>query len=352
MPAKPPIRGRLNLHILIPGLLGRLVSRAKGAKQFPRFAAIETLLARVHRTGSAACGFDAQLCALFEMQRPPEGDLPLGAIRRYAMTGDANEYHYFCADPVHLRADIQQALLLDASQLRIGIEDARILTDLFNHHFAAEGVSLAADAVDCWHLRLTGPEALRIQTLRQVRGGDVSPHFPSGDRARYWRGILNETQMLYHDAEPNRRRRANGELAINSLWLFGGGGLPRIKKATWSGVWGDDPLIAGLSRLAAIESQPQPKGLEFLLDMNLSGTHLVCLDDLAIASSYDDFPVWGREMQELQREWFEPLTAHLRAGTIRKCVLYDCAGQMFEFSGRDRWRFWRKPLPLYEYLDT
>ncbi len=342
----------MNLHILIPGLLGRLVSRAKGVEQFPRFAAIETLLAGAHRSSSVAYSFDAQLCALFAMQAPPEGDLPLGAIRRYAMTKDADDYHYFCADPIHLQADIQQVLLLDASQLRIRIEEAQVLTDLFNHHFAAQGLFLAADAVDCWHLRLTGPEVLCNKTLRQVRGGDVSPHFPSGERARYWRGILNETQMLYHDAEPNRRRLANGELAINSLWLFGGGGLPQIEKATWSGVWGDDPLIAGLSRLAAIESQPRPKGLESLLGMNLSGIHLVCLDDLAIASSYDDFPEWEREMQELQREWFEPLTTYLRAGDIRECALYDCAGQIFKFSGRDRWRFWRKSFPLYEYLSA
>jgi hypothetical protein len=339
------------MHILIPGLLGRLVARAEGAEQFPRFEPIETLLARAQRSHATVSGYESQLCALFDIPAPLDRDLPLGAIRHFGITGEPHKDFFMCADPIHLQADIQQAYLLDSSQLEVSQDEARILTDLFNEHFSSEDLFyLEADDPCCWHLRLSQPQSLRTQPLHQVRGGDVSAYFPSGEHASYWRGILNETQMLYYAAEPNRKREAEGRMMLNSLWFYGSGRLPQLKEGNWDRLWGADPLMLGLSKLVNIDVHKVPQDLESLLDRASQGRHLLCLDELAIPSSYDNFAVWQHTLQLMQKKWFILLNAGLKSGFISECTLYDCSGQQFKLRGSNRWRFWRKPQPLTKLL--
>lgn len=339
---------RLSLHILMPGLLGRLVGRARGAESFPRFAQIENLLARAQYGSTKVYGYEAQLCALFGITAEKDQDLPLGAIRRYGITGELRQDEFMCADPVYLQADIQQAYLYDGSQLQVDQKEAQIFVELFNRHFAAEAFYLEATHPSCWHLCLKQPQRLRTHPLRQVIGDDVSAHFPYGDHASYWRSILNETQMLYYGAEPNRKRETQGKMMLNSLWFYGSGHLPRQPQTSWDGLWGDDPLTRGLAKLVKMKLHKPPRDLRVLIEDGVRGKHLLCLDDLAVSSSYDHFSDWQLILQGLEKDWFTPLSLALKSGTISECVFYDCAGQQFKLRGSDRWRFWRKTKPLTE----
>ena len=289
---------------------------------------------------------------MFGMRISKEQDLPLGALRHYGLTRRSGEEFLLCADPVHLRVDMNQVVLLDSSQLELKEEESEILIKLFNDHFDSEGFQLEADTVDQWLLRLDMPQSLLTQTLREVRGNDINSYLPSGERAMYWQGILNEIQMLYHNTKVNRMRESSGALSINSLWFYGAGRLPEIPKNDWSSLWTQDTLAYGLSLLAGVDVQPLPAGLDRLLIQSPRGTHLICLDCLASCSSYDDMPAWQQAMQQLEIDWFAPLTQALSQGVVSECTLWDCCGQGFRFRATDRWKFWRKPLPLYRYLDT
>jgi hypothetical protein len=156
--------------------------------------------------------------------------------------------------------------------------------------------------------------------------------------------------MLYYGAEPNRKREAEGRMMLNSLWFYGIGHLPQQKAGTWDGLWGGDPLVLGLGKLVNIEVHKVPENLESLLDAGLQGRHMLCLDDLAIPSSYDDLPVWQHTLQLLQKDWFIPLNSGLKSGIVGECTLYDCTGQQFRLRGSDRWRFWRRTQPLTQLL--
>ena len=352
MSANGQFSSRLSLHVLIPGLLGKVLHRTQSARTFPRFAHIEGLLSRSRRMASGAFGYDAQLCALFGLPTSKEHDLPLAALRHFGFSRRFGPEYLLCADPVHLRADMTQIVLLDSSQLSHTEEESKFLIRLFNAHFGSEGFHLEADSVEQWYLRLDTPQSVITQPLREVRGNDINKYLPCGARAMYWQGILNETQMLYHNASLDRLRESSAARPINSLWFYGAGTLPRIKKNGCSGLWSQDPLAYGLCLLAGVDVQPLPCGFERLLTHDPRGIQLVCLDCLATYSSYGDIPAWQQAMQQLEINWFAPLAQALRQGIVGECTLWDCCGQGFRLGAADRWKFWRKPLPLYKYLNT
>lgn len=337
-----------SLHILVPGLLGKLAVRSRGARQFPRFTHIESLLARSYRSRTDIFEYETQLCAMYGLRTAGGQDLPLGSIRRYGISGSVEEGSFLCADPVHLRADLHRVLLLDSTQFEIKKQEAQALTELFNGHFGSEGLCLEADDTHHWHLRLDRPHSLITPSLREVRGGDICGRLPSGKSGAYWRRLLNELQMLYHGADMNRRRNEEGKLAINSLWLYGAGTVPVLEKHTWTAAWASDALVTGMSRLADVELHAVPQNLEELLSSCSGGAHLICLDDASVSSSYDNLVAWQQGVQFLDRDWFAPLAKALKARDVEMVILYDCAGQRFQLRRNDRWRFWRNSRPLNE----
>jgi hypothetical protein len=78
----------------------------------------------------------------------------------------------------------------------------------------------------------------------------------------------------------------------------------------------------------------------------LDGRHLVCLDMLQQAVAYGDMEAWFAQVERLDREWFTPLLAALRAGRLRELRLYPADGSVYRVKRGDLWRFWRRQRPL------
>ena len=342
----------LTCHLLVPGLLGNVVHRSQDEQDFPRFEHLESLLARTRRGSAAAGGYEAQLCALFGLNATDDADFPLGALRRFGITNEPDPDFFLCADPVYLRADIQQLYLFDSSQLNIQQQEAEVLVDLFNNHFDSEGFVLEPSTSDQWHLRLKRSQPIKTHSMWVVRGKDVNAYLPTGQHAMYWQRLLNEAQMLFHDVEPNKSRQTRGELPVNSLWFYGAGTLPKLDNTHWTTVWANDSLARSLAQLTGVASQPVPERLETLFSAGIAGPQLICIDALAAPSSYDDFHTWNVLMQQLEQSWFRPLTEALKQGQLQACTLMDCNGQKFEYVGGYRRRFWRKQSPLFAYVNS
>jgi len=71
--------------------------------------------------------------------------------------------------------------------------------------------------------------------------------------------LMNEAQMLLHEHPVNAGREARGELALNSIWFWGGGVIDASKARPFSTVVGDDPLTRGLALAAGIPARALPK---------------------------------------------------------------------------------------------
>lgn len=338
------------LHLLIPGLLDRVFQWTKDYGEVPRFSAIEAIMAKSQQRIFHAHGADATLCALFGLAAEQDHDLPFGAVRRYGYGGARDTGYWLCADPVHLSAGIAQVFLREGDTLDIRPSEANQLASLFSAHYAEKDWVLEVASPRHWHLRIPTPPQISTFPQRRIMGQPIEAYLPAGSQATLWRALLNEIQMLFHDAEINRDREQSGEIPINALWLSGAGTLPAAGSVhTNAAVWTDDPLAIGLSRLANVENWPAPASLDVILRSRVCESHLVFLDTLLAPVSFDDLPAWGEALRGFETAWFWPIDRALKTGRLAQCHIYDCAGQKFSLGRVRRWSSWRRRKPLHAY---
>jgi hypothetical protein len=294
----------MHCELLVPGLFS---SDADG-----RFAALELLLARARRRHSAARTLEAWLQEAFELGDAP---CPAGALTLLAGGGDPGDSSWARADPAHLRVMRDHVVAAPADALTLSQAEADTLCEALSRHFTGQ-LEVQACEPQRWCARLPG-EALP---------GDA---------------LLNEAQMLLHAHPVNETREARGELAINSLRLWGAGRAPHSAHCHWQSVAADDPAVRGAARLAGARHRPLPSSAqEWLERLAEEGRHLALLD------------AHQAPLAELEQRWFAPLLGALRAGRIGMVTLHVPDGTeevSFETIRGDLRRFWRRAKPLEHY---
>jgi 2,3-bisphosphoglycerate-independent phosphoglycerate mutase len=74
-----------------------------------------------------------------------------------------------------------------------------------------------------------GKDGMRSTPPHDITGKAILDSLPSGDGADTLINIMNHAQMVLHSHPVNVRRRENGDLPANSVWLWGHGKTPRIE---------------------------------------------------------------------------------------------------------------------------
>ncbi len=339
------------LHLLIPGLLGPGHSGCAASGFPPPVApALEWLLAR-----AVACPVpattDETLLQLFGLSAPTAADLPVAALTRLADGGEREaEGWWLRADPVHLRPDLREILLVDSRVLATTTAEAEALATAFNRTFAADGLQLDVPRPDRWYVRLPADPGLRTEPLIQVIGRDIGPRLPHGPAGRRWCALLTEIQMLFHHHPVNQAREERQQPLINSVWFWGGGGCPARAGAPAAGLYASDPLTRGLARLADAAISPLPERAEDWLDAAQDeADSLVVLETTRFDPVDDDPSAWIEHVARLERDWFAFCRRGLRTGALEALHLYPGNGRVYTLTGAARWRFWRRPQPLSAY---
>jgi hypothetical protein len=330
------------IDLLIPGLFGP-VPVVPG--DVPRLVALELTLARADVSVDGGSDPSEILLARFGIAATADGDLPSAPLARLGDAPGADpEGFWLHADPVHLRADRDQLLLFDSRHLGITRAEADALVGLFNDHFANEGLRLEGPLASRWYLGAETPPAIRTRPLHLAVGRNLALFVPTGPDARRWARVLNETQMLFHGAEVNQRREAQGRPVINSVWPWGGGRLPpRLPPGGYQGVYADHPLALGLARAAGLPAFPLARLTE--APVAASGDLLVFWDDLWGPLLDADPGTWIAGVERLERVLADWL-AELRQGHIERLSLDPCSGQRFDLTRSGLRRFWRRPAPI------
>ena len=296
------------LHLVVPGLLDPGEWTQELGAVSP---ALARLLARADRGDLGVTGADATLCELFGLAVKADADLPVAAITRLADGGEAESGWWLRADPVYLRADLRRVLLFDARILSIDKAEAQSLAAEFNEIFEADGWRLEPLHPCRWYLRLSADPGMRTQPLFDAMGQAVK--LPWGKAAQRWLGLLTETQMLFFDSPVNRARELRGQLPINSIWLWGGGATPSVNGGPWEGIYGIDPLVRGLARLAGRAIGPLPaSAVDWREGADEEVESLVVLEetrDGVVEKNPDD---WNERVRGLDRDWLLPAWPCLR----------------------------------------
>lgn len=287
----------------------------------PRLPALERMVSRaVAREAPTEEAFLAPLFGLELRQLAPAPFMHL------ADSGAADGRYRLCADFVHLAPDRDQLVLLPESLLQAVPEEIAALAAAFNGLYGAEG----------WKLELTPwgrsylqcPTSLDVATSRPdaAAGQAVLEYMPQGADAVQLKQLMNETQMLFHAHAVNRARDDAGRPLINSLWLWGGGTLPKAGAAhAPRSILGELSLLRGLALWA--DRIPEAAALA---DMG---------DDVLLGLA-------AKDPGALERGWLEPLFTRLKSGSFKQLVLYLGGFGLFALDTRAARRFWRRAGPL------
>ena len=343
-----------SLDLLVPGLLGPVPIPPE---DIPAVPVLERLLSRGTPFPGGMVGLTESLFAAFGLdlgegggeapRRAAPSSTPSAPLCYLADAphGDQSGYRLH-ADPVHLRLDRDRLLLYDTRHLDLTQGEADTLVALFNAHFAVEGLTLEAPVPGRWYLRLAEAPRVRTWPLDAVVGRSVAPFLPTGEDQRRWIRLLNESQMLFAQAEPNRRREAEGRLPVSGVWPWGGGELSNVEpRSRYSSVFADHPLSVGLARRAGVALHPLA-GVECGLAAAVAeGQVLVVWDRLWSAVLDADSVVWSEELVRLD-DWLAQVQRLLASRRLHHWILDGCHGHRRRIARLDAWRLWRRVRPL------
>ena len=313
--------------------------------------ALAVLLARSRRTQRAAQSLEATLSDAFG--HPPGA--PYAAFRRLGEAdplGESDAAGWLCCDPVHLRFHQEQLVVADAARFGVTVDEAQALADALNRQLAERGRFHVA-APERWYLELADASlaaALDTPPLSAVAGRRIDRLLPATPAARQLRALHNEAQMVLHAHPLNARREKDGQLPVNSLWLWGAGTLPARRASDYDGVWSSNPLARGLARAAGVPTHRLPIDAATLLSHVAPATsQLVVLEDLLAPVLYQDGEAYRDALAGLETRWFAPLRAALRGGRIDALSIVAStayAALAWHTTRRRQWALWRRAQPF------
>ena len=317
----------VNLDVYFPQFAKFLLS-GDNAPAFAKLCAVGTWkLVAEH-------AFEASLCKQFGVKK--QTDWPLAALALVGEGAQQKAGYWFLAHPVHFVLQRDFFTLGDAVSLTV--DETELLVGDFNQHFFQDGLRFVpSKSGEFLYLHVNDDVDVATYLLSEAMGRDVGKHMPQGKDGMKFQALLNEVQMLLHDHPINQAREHQGLMAVNSLWLSGGGGFKEINQQAQEPafqLFANDALSEGLAKWTGVPCQK----------LATDYASFICEGDavLVVAGNRD-----------LERDWFAPLLQSLKKKQLNavRCH-FGVHGMTFtlHLKPRDIWKFWRKASPITSYF--
>lgn len=344
----------MNLHLFIPALFWPDNSHPKIYYQL-QMPALEAILAKSQYTESSQQAVDSWLCQTFGVAKQQDWPIASILLQLDGENMETKDDYWLCADPVHLRIENNHILLADSQILNISLKEAVSFADSINGQFSEDGLILLPFHPNRWYVRSSESPDLQTFPLSEVAGKNINNMLPAGRDSAAWNSRINEIQMLLHDHPLNRIREEQGELAINSLWIWGGGTRPRSQtvQTLYTELWSNHVLVRALAKMGETVCHDLPEDAAGLLrHSTVSDKHLVMLDSLHGHACYRNAYEWRNELAKLEQNWFIPLLDALKKKQIKQLIvttINEHSTRNFMLTPGNLWKFWITARPLEAY---
>ena len=303
-----------------------------------RYTVLERLIARGEPFALDATDLETCLHALFDISRAQP--LPAAALSLLGDGADPGEDYWVRLDPVHLRAERSRLLLVTLPPGDIAPHEADALRAALAAHLAQEGYALHAAQAQRWYLRSPRPLDLLTRPPQRCAGTLDEHHLPAGADGAAMRRLITEAQMLLHELPVNEAREAEGKLAVNGVWPWGGGAMIAIARSGYTHASSDDALVRGLARASGAEAGPLPD------DVAGWAAQLRPESSFLLVCSTADTP-----LGEIERHWLRPLVETLDrdpAAELRLMLIAPERTLARSLTRRNLRRWWRRSRPLHD----
>lgn len=261
------------------------------------------------------------LARYFQMQEP----WPWAAMTRAVDAGDAEGWLWLRADPAHWQIGSTGATLAAVGSLGLSAQEAdalrRSLAPLFGDH----GFELSAPDPARWYLRTLRdtPRVPHWPKPGLALGQDPRGFLSLDGGSTPWQRLLNEAQVILHQHTVNQRRADQRQAVVNSLWFWGGGGLPQVVRTSVTHVLSQRFELIALARAAGV---PVLRSWE---QMPGQGR---CLIDIATVP----------ELAQLETDWIAPAWQALCQRRLSGIEVCFGDGHTGTVRPPPWWRFWQR----------
>jgi hypothetical protein len=254
---------------------------------------------------------------------------------------------WLCADPVHLRLQGDQVVLL--SEVEVSADEAGRFCVSLNEYFAGQGMEFFAPHPQRWYVRLDRLPDIETVPLSLAAGRSIGDLLPVGAEATRWRQVFNEMQMLLFAHPLNEVRETRGMLPVNGVWLWGGGESAALSSRPYDSVASDDVLVEMFAAAADIPFAGWPERWD---DEMGEGRQLLVFTGLRAALRRGDLAGWRDALQDFETGCAQPLWRALRDGKISRLQIDVLGGDgswSTSLTRADAWAFWRRSKRLAEH---
>lgn len=253
------------------------------------------------------------------------------------------ESYWLRADPVNLQPDRDTALLAVHEELALTQDEANRLVEQINTHFIDEPWTLYTFAPHRWYLRLENPVDLKTIPLAKVLGEDINQFCSTGDDADYWFKIINELQMLLHGSNVNFERESRNIWTANSVWLWGGGCLPKSSlNAAYDKIITNNIFFAGVGYHCGFDILPLDDS--FLKTIQTDNNFIV-LDMLSEQVQRRDLYAFVQTLNKLEDDFLIHYNELLLNGSVGKIKIITDAG-IITVTKKQLGHWWKRVKPF------
>jgi len=285
-----------------------------------------------------ALPLEALVCAQSGLEPIP--DYPIAAISAAEDGLNVGADYWLRADPVHLVLQRDSFSLSEPCPLTVARTHAQAMIASFNAHFAQDGLKFSLGESGAWYVSLAQPPQIKTALPAMAMGKNIAHFMPQGNAASHWVAYLNEVQMLLHAHAVNTECESAGEVAVNSIWLSGGGVMPApvTLDSDIDCVVGNSALYKGLAKRSGLMHHNVSASLQSVLQQVAGHKHvrLQLAQDLLLAE-----------------DSFQALLNGLKNRSITQLVLNLACYEktlVATIKPLDLYKFWRTTKPMSAYL--
>lgn len=313
----------MHLTLVLPNLLDASTA-ALAAADAPAFS---RLLSTAEAAEQVSGGLLAIACTRLGIGR--QYDWPAAPWLARAAGIDPGDRYWLRAEPASLevgRVEVRLAAIVRD----LDPDDSAALASTLRAHFAPDGIEFIEGEPGSWWVSLAEPQRLETSSPDSALGKPLIEHLPRGGDAARWRRWQSEMQMLLFEHPVNRARENSGRLAVNHLWVWGGGTLGAVDPATRvTSVFAASSWLTGLARAVGVQVEAVPASFASLRAMPARASALVWLDPLDAHSA-------EKQLAAFDRHWAAPLERALDKRELDVTLVLGGSSSALSFTARGR----------------
>lgn len=334
------------IDLVIPGLCGPLPDMEPLSSE-----SVQLLIQNLSKADQQVLSQDTFYGVLSELFLLDKNKVfPTAALSLLASGNYTEEGYWFRADPVHLLADMDHAILRDSHGLDLSLEESEALITELNEHFREDGLRFLMNDKDSWFVNVGDYGRISTTPVHDVISRNVYSFMPQGEDALYWKKIMNEVQMLMYQSQVNVLREKKNKLPVNGVWLWGEGDLPVKSVLNKMTVHSRHSLVKGLATLNELDYYEITDVRSFIDQVSINDKNLLVLDDLFNVTCYGDVLAWQSSLDKVYEQWVSPILdwAMNKKNTLN---LHACNGVVYQIEKKKRFKFFRDKR-IASYIKT